>query len=111
MHPRIERALRRAIEAERRAGFEGTIVVDAALLLDWGFERECDAVVAIAAPLDTRLERLERQRGWTREQAMSRMAAQRSEAALAAAADATLDNTGRPDALDDRALEVIRRLR
>ncbi len=111
VHPRIQAALRDGIEAARRAGFEGVVVVDAALLLDWGFERECDAVVAVAAPLEARLERLERQRGWTREQALSRMAAQRTEAELAAAADVTLDNTGRPEALETLALEQIRRVR
>jgi dephospho-CoA kinase len=111
VHPRIQHALEDALEAERRAGFEGVVVVDAALLLDWGFERSCDAVVAVVAPLEARLERLERERGWTREQGLRRMEAQRPESVLIEAADVTLDNTGRPDALGSRALDAIRRLR
>src|SRR5262249_17759822 len=63
MHPRIEQRLREEIAAATREGFAGTVVVDAALLLDWGFERECDAVLAVVAPLPLQLERLRTARG------------------------------------------------
>src|SRR5437867_122876 len=42
VHPRILERLRERLDAWRREGFRGVVVVDAALLLDWGFERECD---------------------------------------------------------------------
>ena len=31
------------------SGHRGAVVVDAALMLDWGLERECDAVLAVVA--------------------------------------------------------------
>src|SRR5690349_9973798 len=69
VHPRILAELRRAITAHRVAGGAAAIVVDAALMLDWGFERECDAVLAVVAPESLQVERLVRGRGWTEAQA------------------------------------------
>jgi dephospho-CoA kinase len=111
VHPRIVERLREGLEALRREGFEGVVVVDAALLLDWGFERECDAVIAVEAPLESRVERLRAQRGWSRDEAERRAAAQRSTGALRAAADVTLDNEAGPADLERRARESVRRLR
>ena len=111
VHPRIVERLRAGLEALRREGFTGSVVVDAALLLDWGFERECDAVIAVAAPLEARIERLRAQRGWSRDEAERRAAAQRTAEALCAAADVTLDNEAGPADLERRARESVRRLR
>src|SRR5262249_42924943 len=44
-HPRILARLRAQLAEAAAQGFQGTVVVDAALMLDWGFERECDAVL------------------------------------------------------------------
>jgi dephospho-CoA kinase len=89
VHPRILDRLRAGI-----AGAEGeaTVVVDAALLLDWGFERECDAVVAVVAPRALQLERLRRARGWSEEEASRRLANARSNEQFAALADETVEN-------------------
>ncbi len=111
VHPRIVDRVRAELNALRRRGFRGTVVVDAALLMDWGFERECDAVIAVVAPRAAQLERLRAQRGWSAEDASLRIGVQRSTAALTAAADVTLDNAGRPEDLERRASEAVRRLR
>jgi len=89
VHPRIVERLRAGIAGA--AGVD-TVVVDAALLLDWGFERECDAVVAVLAPRALQLERLRRARGWSAEEAARRLAAARSPEAFAALADAVVVN-------------------
>src|SRR5439155_8997399 len=109
--PRILERLRERLDAWRREGFRGVVVVDAALLLDWGFERECDVVLAVAAPADLRLERLRLQRGWSREEGERRTAAQRPAASLSEAADVTLENRGRPEELERAAREAVHRLR
>jgi len=92
MHPRIEERLRQAIAAATREGFTGTLVVDAALLLDWGFERECDAVLAVVAPLPLQLDRLRAARGWSEEETKRRLARARSPESFAALADEVLVN-------------------
>jgi dephospho-CoA kinase len=87
------------------------VVVDAALLLDWGFERDCDRVIAVVAPRAAQLERLREQRGWNAEDAILRLEAQRPAAAMTAAADVVLDNSGRLEELERTAHEALRRLR
>src|SRR5262249_17640209 len=64
VHPRILARIRERLESLRRENFRGVVVVDAALMLDWGFQRECDVVLAVVAG-DARLfERLRADRGW-----------------------------------------------
>ncbi len=48
VHPRIIERIRERLAALRRGS--GVVVIDAALLLDWGLERWCDAVIAVDAP-------------------------------------------------------------
>jgi dephospho-CoA kinase len=110
VHPRILARIRARLEALRERGFRGVVVIDAALMLDWGLERECDAVLAVAAPEVARIERLVGTRGWSREEVERRLAAQRPARAMAASADAVLDNRGRPDAVARVARETVRRL-
>lgn len=111
VHPRIVARMRGQLDALRGRGFQGAVVVDAALLLDWGFERECDLLVAVAAPRTAQLERLRAQRGWSAEEASLRIEVQQPTAVLSAAADVTLDNTGRPEDLERAAREALRRQR
>ncbi len=110
VHPRIVRAIRARIAELRAASFRGPVVIDAALLLDWGFERECDAVLAVVAAEPLRLARLAAARGWTGDEARRRLAVQRSDAAFEAAADVTLDNRGSREALEHAARAALERL-
>jgi len=111
VHPRIVERIREAIALLRREGFRGVVVVDAALMLRWGFERECDAVVAVVSPEAAQVERLTRARGWSEAEARARLAAQDSNEDLSAAADVTLDNRGTPESLGSAAREAVARLR
>ena len=89
VHPGIVARIRAKLDALRAEAFRGVVVVDAALLLDWGFERECDLVLAVVAPRAAQLERLRAQRNWNAEDAGRVLDAQRSAAALRAANAAT----------------------
>jgi len=110
-HPRIVERIRAAIDELRREGFRGVVVVDAALMLRWGFERECDALVAVTAPEAEQVARLMRARGWSEAEARARLAAQDSNQELSAAADATLDNRGTPESLALSARDALAALR
>ncbi len=111
VHPRIVQVIAGRLERLRAEQFRGVVVLDAALLLDWGMERGCDAVVAVAAREEDQVARLMEQRGWSREEAGRRLAVQRPEAAFRAAADVTLDNTGDPGALRAAARAAVATLR
>jgi dephospho-CoA kinase len=110
-HPRIIERIRATLERLRAEHFQGVVVVDAALMLDWGLERECDAVLAVVAPESEQVARLQASRGWTKEQARARLAAQRTNEAFASAADVTLDNHGTRDELAQAARQAVSRLR
>jgi dephospho-CoA kinase len=94
VHPRIVARLRDRVQALGREGFRGAVVVDAALMLAWGFERECDAILAVVAPEDLLIARLTARRGWSADQARARLAAQPTQEEFIAAADIVLDNRG-----------------
>src|SRR5207247_1651762 len=95
----------------RASGYRGAVLVDAALMFDWGFERECDAVIAITAPEAEQVARLGRSRGWSEAEARARLAAQRGDAAFAALADIAIENRGSEAELEAAALAALERLR
>jgi len=111
VHPRIVERIRTRLDGLRADGFRGTVVVDAALLLDWGFERECDAVLTVDAPRDAQVARLAAARGWTTADVERRLDAQRPPEWFAARADVVLENDGTPERLERAALEAVDRLR
>lgn len=92
VHPRILVLMRRAIDDATRAGETGLLVIDAALLLDWGFERECHAVLAVLAPPDLQIARLVAARGWSEAEARARLSHVRSDEGFRALADAVIMN-------------------
>jgi dephospho-CoA kinase len=92
VHPRILTCLRGAITEAESEGYTGALVFDAALLLDWGFEAECDAVLAVLAPREQQIARLTRTRGWTADEAARRLSAARSDDSFRALADHVVMN-------------------
>ena len=110
VHPRILARIRDRVLELRGAGYRGVVVVDAALLLDWHLERELDAVLAVTAPDADLVQRLMKAREWTAEEARARIAVQRTSEEYAAAADATLVNTGSARELIRNARAAVDRL-
>ena len=110
VHPRILARLRDGVAAATREGFTGTLVVDAALLLDWGFERECDAVLAVLAPRALQVERLRAARGWSEEEILRRLAIARGDESFVALADDVVMNDRTPAEALEAARSVIARL-
>lgn len=94
VHPRIVDLIYERLEQWRAEAFHGTVVIDAALLLDWGVESWCDVVIAVIAPEADQIARLEAARGWSEDEARARLQSQRTPEEFAAAADITLRNAG-----------------
>lgn len=111
VHPRIGRILRERLDALRASGFRGLVVIEAALLFEWGFERECDAVLAVTASAEEQVARMRSARGWSEEEARARLAAQRTNQGFEAAADVTIENHGTREALERAARETVQRMR
>jgi len=110
VHPRILERIWQRLNQLRVTGHRGAVVVDAALMLDWGLERSCDAVLAVVAPERDQIARLMASRGWTDAEARARLAAQRTNEAYAAEADLTLENKGGMPELERAARAAVVRL-
>lgn len=78
------------------------IVLDAAVLLEAGWNDVCDRIAYIDAPRETRLERLAARSGWTAGDLSSREAAQWPEIEKQKRADAVIVNDGGLERLQER---------
>jgi len=65
VHPRMRDRFRSEIERLTRLGDAGVIVLDAAILLEAGWDDLCDHVVFVDAPRSVRRRRVAEQRGWS----------------------------------------------
>jgi dephospho-CoA kinase len=110
VHPRILARAWEELNGLRLSGHRGVVVLDSALLLHWGMERSCDAVLAVSAPESERIARLMSSRGWSEEQARAVLAVQRPAEWFSDAADLTVENGGSVDELERAARAAVVRL-
>jgi dephospho-CoA kinase len=78
LHPRMRAVFLSTIqeaEGAERAGIR-SVVIDAAILMEAGWDELCDRIVFVDAPRDKRLGRALRQRGWSQETFQKREQAQ-----------------------------------
>ena len=94
VHPWIARRIQEEVEQARRSAAVPLIVLDAAIMLEAGWQDACDAIVFVEVPRDLRLERIALQRGWTEKEVEAREKAQWPLARKRARADVVLDNAG-----------------
>lgn len=110
LHPRIRERLEAGLAEARARGTE-VAVVDAALLLEAGWQDLCDEVWLVTAPMELRLSRAMARDGLSREAAAARMAAQMAEEEKRVLADVILENGGSQEALLAQAEAQYERLR
>jgi dephospho-CoA kinase len=103
LHPLIGERSAALVEA---AGPDDLVIHDIPLLVEAGIADSFDAVVVVDAPVELQVERMLRDRGWTREDAESRIAAQAGREDRLAVATYVVDNTGSLDELGARVREV-----
>jgi dephospho-CoA kinase len=92
-HPWIRQRIRAEVEAARQDPQVPLIVLDAAIMLEAGWNDVCDRLIFIDAPRAVRLERLARQRGWTEKEVDARERAQLPLTAKVVRADHVLENS------------------
>ncbi|MBO4283392.1 MAG: dephospho-CoA kinase [Clostridia bacterium] len=92
-HRRILAVLREWIERAKAQGISA-VIVDAPLLFESGFDRECDVTVAVTAQTELRIQRIVSRDGISREEAERRISAQIPDDELSRRADYTLQNDG-----------------
>lgn len=107
IHPLVHQ---RSAELEAAAPPGSVIVHDIPLLAEVGRGGQFDAVLVVDAPTEEQVTRMVRDRGWTREDAESRIAAQASREDRLAIATHVIDNTGSLDDLRRRVEEAYAEL-
>ena len=103
VHPLVREAARQLEEA---APAGALVVHDVPLLVEVGRAGEFDAVVVVDCPEALQVERMVRDRGWTEEEALSRVRAQAGREERLAVATQVVENTGSLDQLRARVAEV-----
>jgi dephospho-CoA kinase len=108
IHPLV---IERMAALEAAADEDDVVVHDIPLLAEGGRADTFDAVVVVDAPRDLQVERMLSERGWTREDAESRIAAQATREQRRAIATHVIDNNGSIEELRARVEAVFDELR
>jgi dephospho-CoA kinase len=104
VHPLV---FERIVELEGEAPPDTVVVHDIPLLAENDRGGDFDAVIVVDAPPEVQLERMTGDRGWTDEDARSRIAAQASREERRAIATHLIENTGTREDLRGRVAEVF----
>jgi len=99
VHPLIADEVGRRIAAARAEGFDGPLVVEAAVLLEAGWRPLVDRVWVVSTRREHAIARIVAARGLTREEVERRLDAQLSDAERRRQADLVIENDGPPAAL------------
>jgi dephospho-CoA kinase len=108
VHPWIKERIRAEVEAARRDPRVALVVLDAAIMLEAGWDGACDRLVYIDAPRAARLRRVAEQRGWTAREVEAREGAQMPLTDKAARADHVLDNSASLEHLGCQVRDLLR---
>ncbi len=108
VHPPMRQQFEQIIERETSRGIAPAVVVDAAILLESGWDKLCDLVVFVDAPRPVRLERVARGRGWTAEVLNTREAAQWSRDLKLGQAHFVIQNDSSLEILDQNVERLFR---
>jgi dephospho-CoA kinase len=106
--PYIRERARAAVDAAQANPAVPFVVLDAAVMLEAGWDDACDYVIYVDAPRDVRLGRVAARSGWTDADLGAREAAQWPADRKRAAADAVVVNDAGPERLHERLYELLR---
>ncbi len=107
VHPWIAGKIREQIAAAQADPDVRYILLDAAILLEAGWFRECDRLIFVEVPAGQRLERLRASRGWSAADLEARERAQLPLTEKAARADHILKNDGTLAELHQRVDDLV----
>ena len=109
LHPRILDVVRKWFAAQGHAGGPDLAVVEAALIIEAGYNKELDQVIVCWCPAEQQLQRLAG-RGLTVEQAKLRIAAQMPMEEKRRLGSETIDCSGAIEETERQVMEVVKRL-
>ena len=108
VHARVVEAMDAALAQAGRENWHGLMVLDVPIPVERGFVDVCDEIWVVESPMETRIERVIRRSGLTREQVLERMSAQPESAFWHRLADRIVRNDGPAEALPDTVRDLLR---
>ena len=76
VHPFLLKDLKEKIKSLKKKRYKKPVVIDAALIVEWGLQKELDYLVFVDCSRQKRIRRLIEQKGYTRKEAEARIKAQ-----------------------------------
>nr|MBN2277993.1 dephospho-CoA kinase [candidate division Zixibacteria bacterium] len=107
IHPHLLRQM--DLETKQALQKFEMVVIDAALLLDWNWDRRLDVTILVNAPRAVKIKRL-MDKGFTLKEARQRLNAQIPYRAVRARADLVIVNSSSLSDLESKVLRIIRKL-
>jgi dephospho-CoA kinase len=105
--PFIERRITEEIAAAEQHPGTVFLVLDAAIMLEAGWNKHCERIVYVDAPRSIRAQRLARQRGWTEKDLETREQAQWPADEKKTRADFVIDNSGAPETITEQVNRLL----
>ena len=109
VHPHLLKEIRRRVRQYRRRGDVDIVVVDAALVFDWGLEKELDFVIVVESTQKLQIERLGKL-GMSETEARERIRSQIPRYRQRKKADMVIRNNGTLSELRKKALRTYKKL-
>ncbi len=107
VHPYLLKELAR--QSKKALRNNNLVIIDAALLVDWGWHKRVDLTILVHAKREILISRL-RRKGYTKTEALNRLKLQKSYSELKKAADLIVYNNGSIAELQQKVLRIINRL-
>jgi dephospho-CoA kinase len=109
VHPYIEERIREEIDNAATESAVKFVILDAAIMLEAGWDDVCDKLIYVDTPQPMRLARVQNQRGWSDADLVNREAVQMPSEKKKERADAVINNGGSPEATIAQVDDLVRR--
>jgi dephospho-CoA kinase len=110
VHPAIERQIEMLIDQAERE-HRDAVLLDAAVLLEAGWQDRCDAVVFVDAPVEVRQQRVAARSGWSPEELQRREASQLPNSEKKLRSDLVISNAADVNQAGQELLHFLHRIR
>jgi dephospho-CoA kinase len=110
IHPYLLRELRKRVESLRKKNYEGVVAIDAALIVEWGLQKELDYLIFVKSKRENKIKRLQKQKGYSRKEAIDRIKSQLPERSKKRLADFVIINDKGLNELREKAERIWNKL-
>lgn len=104
-HKHILNVVKTEIATAKKQSYKG-VVIDAPVLFESGFDQECDFTLCICSTTENRIERIIKRDGISKENALKRINAQKSNSWLKENCDYSIDNDSSVEDFETAVLEL-----